>query len=297
MTTFTSYSKINLHLKVTAKRPDGYHELESIFLPLANPADTISIAESTSGFALSCSNAIVPQDSSNICWKAIEAFYAAARKTKNFEISTNWKINIEKTIPVAAGLGGGSSNAAVILNFMNDHYKLFNNQELCYIAKSIGADVPFFLKPEPAIVKGIGEDITYISLPMDKLPLLIIAPHFPVSAKWCYQNLSKIEPSISRTDSIISAFKNHDWQTVGALLENDLAQPVFAKFPIMDIICQQAKECNIHRILMSGSGPTLFAICQDKNHAVTVKKKLEAQFPETFSFHLNDHPPGIKQYS
>ncbi|MFA7231232.1 MAG: 4-(cytidine 5'-diphospho)-2-C-methyl-D-erythritol kinase, partial [Victivallaceae bacterium] len=131
-------SKINLLLKVTGRRADGYHELNTLFVPLKTPSDTITLEFSLdNGVSVDCSDESVPSGKDNICAQAANAY---AEKTG---ISPGWKIHIDKHIPVAAGMGGGSSDAAAVLNLLNNHYRKLSPSELAKLAVAIGADVPF----------------------------------------------------------------------------------------------------------------------------------------------------------
>ena len=146
--------KINLYLKVTGRRENGYHELESLFLPLTSPADDIAIdCDMLPGaITVGTSDMMIPGGLKNIAGKAADLW---AKKTGTVP---HWDINIAKNIPVAAGMGGGSSDAAAVLKLLNDHAgKPLNDTELRSAALELGADVPFFLDPRPAIMTGIGE--------------------------------------------------------------------------------------------------------------------------------------------
>lgn len=135
-------SKINLFLKVTERCEDSYHNIETLFMPLDNPADNIQIDfESCTGISISCGTPGVPCDQRNICWKVADEY------ARQYDITPSWNIYIEKNIPIAAGMGGGSSDAAAVLRILNEHYEKASNKELAVIALNCGADVPFFSIP------------------------------------------------------------------------------------------------------------------------------------------------------
>ena len=186
-------AKINLFLHITGKRADGYHTIQTIFLPLSKVADIITIsATSETGIFITSDSTELPLDESNICYKAAEGFAKLA------EIEPNWRIYIQKHIPIAAGLGGGSSDAAAVLKILNDNLKQVDQLKLHQLATELGADVPFFLNPVPSIATGIGDELQPIPMNM-KLNLLLINPQFPISAKWGYQRFSEMEQGQKQT--------------------------------------------------------------------------------------------------
>ncbi|MCH2204972.1 MAG: 4-(cytidine 5'-diphospho)-2-C-methyl-D-erythritol kinase [Lentisphaerales bacterium] len=160
-----SPGKINLFLDVTAKRENGYHEILTLFLPIHDLSDTIEIS-SSSGLEINSNHPGVPQDETNLCHKAATLF------SKKTGITPNWQIHISKKLPVAGGMGGGSSNAAITLKLLNEKYDLpLTLEELAEIALSIGADVPYFLNPVPSLAQGIGEALETLQA-LHKVPLL-----------------------------------------------------------------------------------------------------------------------------
>jgi 4-diphosphocytidyl-2-C-methyl-D-erythritol kinase len=277
-------SKINLYLKVTGKRDDGYHEIESLFVPLSDPCDEITISESvTAGIIIDSDSNNIPLDESNICYKAALEF------AKFADIEPRWKIHIKKAIPVAAGLGGGSSDAAAVLKILNENVKKIDDSELIKIAASIGADVPFFLNPVPSIGKGIGEILEPVDLKSD-LSLVLVNPKFPVSAKWGYGELgSRCGIRDSRSEIRDPREENTDYGiddlldtlNSGGIPENilnDLAPAVFEKFPIMGILAEKMRESGALCVGMSGSGPTLFGIFNSCETAANLAEKMKAEY-------------------
>lgn len=246
-----SPGKINLFLDVTAKRENGYHEILTLFLPIHDLSDTIEIIDSDE-LKITSDHSAVPQDETNLCHQAASLF---AEKSG---ITPNWQIDIEKKLPVAGGMGGGSSNAAITLKLLNEKYnQRLTHNELAEIALSIGADVPYFLNPVPSFAKGVGEEIESLEA-LHKIPLLLITFDFPISAAWSYQNRLKdfhsSEISVDRLKSL--------WQAselkLADIIYNDLAFAPRQKFPIL----QQAIDDlqNTDGVAeVSGSGPTVFA--------------------------------------
>ena len=178
-----SPAKINLFLKVVGKRPDGYHEIITLLCRIGL-FDTVALAFNRSTISVECAHPRVPEDKSNLAHRAASLFLDA------LSIHDGVAIFIDKVIPVAAGLGGGSSNAAAVLMGLNQHYGLpLADQELGGIALKVGADVPFFLVRHSAIARGIGD---YLEVYKDVPPLsvVLVRPTFEVSTSWVYKNLS-----------------------------------------------------------------------------------------------------------
>ena len=266
--------KINLRLKVTAKRQDGYHEIDTLFLPLPFPADKLTFTESdTSGIALSCPQLPDCPAKNNLVVKAAGLYAEKAG------ITPAWKFVLEKRIPSAAGLGGGSSDAAGVLELLNKCYKKFTGDELAEMALKIGADVPFFLKHRPARATGVGEKFEYLSSDARFPEILIVFPGFPISAKFAYCALDRdtITPDAPEMQQLISDAAadpaNGDWKKI---VHNDLAIALYRKFPLLSTL-----RCflNGHGALaaeVSGSGSSLFALFKDRNAAVEAGKALRA---------------------
>lgn len=251
-------SKINLFLHITGQRSDGYHELEMLFYPLREPADTVTLSRTSgSGITLRTDRADIPADGRNLCVKALLAFCRAAGiKPEGFEIT------LEKTIPVAAGMGGGSSDAAAVLRLLQQQYPArLTEIQLAEIALSLGADVPFFLNPVPAAAGGIGEKLTPLADMPPELPILIDAPGFPVSAKWAYKNKRKVSPPApGQMAELIKKLRDRDFAAAADLMHNDLEDAVFEKFPILEKRKADLLSAGACRVMMTGSGPTLFAM-------------------------------------
>ena len=275
-----SPAKINLFLKVVCQRPDGYHEIETLFFPVENPGDSISISEvSREQPEIISSSSAIPCNESNLCFKAAMAF------AKFANINPGWQIMIEKNIPVAAGLGGGSSNAAAVLKGLSRLYPVISPADLQQIAVSLGADVPFFLDPVPSIARGIGEKLYPIS-DMPEIPLVIVNPKFPVSAAWGYKN-SSFGNDDANIEKAIEAVKTKNWCQFRSFFRNDLQDAVFSKFPIMNLLHESLIDAGADFAGMSGSGPTLFAICQDQEKASLVARKIYNTFNDSILCFVN----------
>ena len=280
-----AYSKINLFLKVTGKRDDGYHEILSFFLPLTSPADQIVLTVDDLtllyGIEVRCRDSRVPTGEANICYKAAEKYAAMTGLT------ARWRIEIDKQIPIAAGMGGGSSNAAAVLQLLQKHYKQLPLPVLAKAALRTGADVPFFMESRPAIVSGIGERLEFLSETLPEIPLVIVNPGFPVSAAWAYEHLDPdlIAPvNKEYFSALLSAIRLGNLKTCASLLHNDLAPAVMHKFPILQIIKEHLLNHGALGAEMTGSGPTMFAICGDFVQAEKIAAAMRQDFPEMTVF-------------
>ena len=266
--------KINLRLKVTAKRQDGYHEIDTLFLPLPFPADKLTFTETEeSGIALCCPQLPDCPVKDNLVVKAAELYAEKAG------LSPAWKFVLEKNIPAAAGLGGGSSDAAGVLELLNRCYKKFSDDELAEIALKIGADVPFFLKRRPARATGVGEKFEYLSSGARFPEILIVSPGFPVSAKFAYCALDRNtiyadDPGMQQLISDAAANpEKGDWKKI---VHNDLAIALYRKFPLLSKLREFLDEHGALASEVSGSGSSLFALFKDRNSAVEAGNALRS---------------------
>jgi 4-diphosphocytidyl-2-C-methyl-D-erythritol kinase len=269
-------AKLNLFLKVTAKRADGYHELLTLFVPLAAPSDSIMLEDSGT-LEVICAHPQIPNTPDNICYKTAVAYAKAAG------IKPDWKITITKNIPVAAGMGGGSSDAAALLQLLNKRCGALRESDLAEIAVKLGADVPFFLNPQLAVAEGIGEKIRGIPGNFPLLPLVIVNPVFPVSAGWAYQHLNPvlIHPAdAGALDELLSAWAKADFAAMSRHLHNDLAVAVLEKFPLLGIIQRSLLDSGALGAAMTGSGPTIFAICADSASADCLAAAMRDIYPD-----------------
>ena len=256
-------SKVNLSLAVTAKRPDGYHDLDSLFYPFRDPSDEIRLegAPAGSGVAIRCNAPGVPlEPEKNLCGKAVFAYCKAAGMDIPGLI-----IHLEKHIPVAAGMGGGSADCAAVLKLLQERFHALSESRLGDVAFSLGADVPFFLNPRPSHVIGAGEHHTPVDGLPERLPLLLAAPQFPVSAAWAYQHMD-LANSVSkppRTRELIDALRRRDYESAAQFMRNDLEHALFDKYPLLVLLRRFMLENGALRAMISGSGPTLLALFRD----------------------------------
>ena len=212
-----SGGKINLFLRVTGCRADGYHTLETLFLPLDSPADELTVEFAAApGIVLECGDRELAGNA-NLAYRAAERYAAASG------IRPSWNIRLEKRIPVAAGLGGGSADAAAVLTLLERHYGALGAEGLKRLARSLGADVPFFLDRRPMVGRGIGDELTPLAGALPKLHFMLVNPGFPVSAKWAYDHLAAGAEEGATLEHLLAALSAHDWAGVAANIRNDLA--------------------------------------------------------------------------
>jgi len=250
-------AKVNYRLDVLGKRADGYHELRMVMqrVDLCDDLD-ITLTE-TPGIRVVCGSAGVPDGPGNIAWRAADALLKLSGRKEGIDIS------ITKRIPVAAGLGGGSSDAASVLMGVNELLELgLSDQRLMEIGVKLGADVPFFIFKKPALAEGIGDQLTAL----DQVPLLwvvLVNPGIHVSTAWVYQNLALTSKEavaiISRSYSSLDE--------VCALLSNDLEPVTCGRFPLVGELKELLIAEGAKASLMSGSGSTVFGLFADEGTA------------------------------
>ena len=250
----TAPAKINLYLRVLRRREDGYHDLASWMQKIALADRLIISLRPAPGLTLTVNDGRLPGDETNLVWRAAIAFFAACRLTDTIGAD----IILEKNIPLAAGLGGGSSDAAATLLGLNRLCgRPLNDSALTALGLSLGADVPFFLFPAPAaFAGGIGEILRPAPI-LSGYHVVLVNPGFPVSTKEVYTRLPLTEKSkkIKRTALV----GREDGQDVSGL-DNDLEAVVIAMHPEIARIKQRLLALGAAAALMSGSGATVFAL-------------------------------------
>lgn len=254
-------AKINLSLDVLRKRPDGYHEVKMIMQTLALH-DVVKVNVTDEGIRIHCNSPWVPNDDQNIAYKA------AVLMIQHFKIQKGVSIDIDKRIPVAAGLAGGSSNAAAVLKAMNELFSLgIQDKELMSIGKTIGADVPYCIKGGTMLSEGIGEILSPLDS-MPEIPILLIKPKIGVSTGWVYKNLQadKIQ-SRPMTDDLIQAISKKDMGMLSSNMKNVLEGVTIPKHPIIQEIKEKLLSLGASGSMMSGSGPTVFGIFETQEVA------------------------------
>jgi 4-diphosphocytidyl-2-C-methyl-D-erythritol kinase len=262
-----SFAKINLCLYVLGKRKDGYHQIVSVMQAI-DLADKLELFKLPSGIKIECNNPDIPCDKGNLAYLAADAFF------KKCKIKGGVGIKLDKKIPIASGLGGGSSNAASVLKGLNQLYKTnLSEQELSSLGAKIGSDVPFFFSKGQALVKGRGEIVQNIDI-FDKYWLVLVKPNFEISTSWAYKALKiglttkPIEINLKVCKEKLSFFSAiSSW-------ENHLEMVVFKEYPIIKNIKQTLINLGTAKASMSGSGPTVYGLLENKSLAEEVKAKI-----------------------
>lgn len=268
-------AKINLRLRVVGKRSDGYHLLDTIMVPVSL-YDDIEIrkvnapgngpGERSLRIEVTCDHPSVPSGEKNLVCQAAQALLA------NRRIDKAVRIHIRKRIPVGAGLGGGSSDAAATLVALNRLFKLdSSDRSLKKLAVGIGADVPFFLAPRPARARGIGERLTLL----DKFPhfwAVILYPGVEISTAWVYRNYTATLTKARLNTSIISSLRN--CKTLAAMMVNDLETVTLRRYPVIGLLKEELVRHGAVGALMSGSGSSVFGIFASKRKAQTAFDRL-----------------------
>lgn len=255
-------AKINLYLKVVGRRPDGYHELVTVMQPLSL-ADILELEYDPAGLELTCQCnwPTVPRDTGNLAVRAAQLFQQ--HTGRRFGL----RLRLEKQIPVAAGLGGGSSDAAgVLLGLRTLVTPDLPWSELHQLARQLGADVPFFLLQRPALARGIGDVLEPLDLPA--IWLVLVNPGFAVATAWVYQQLQPpFSPALTTARNFWEKTPAAQW------LHNDLAEITERHYPEIARLRQQLLDLGAQGALMSGSGPTVFGLFPDQamaEHAAAV---------------------------
>ncbi len=260
-------AKINWALSVLRKREDGYHDIISL-LQAIDLYDTL-IFEESEKIEIIC-NFLIKMEN-NLVYKAVRAI------SEYVGIKKGVKITIKKEIPIAAGLAGGSSDAAATLKALNDFWKLnLSKEELIQLGKSLGSDIPFFFYPPIAIVEGKGEMVSPLQI-KKSYNLLVVKPPFNISTKWAYESL-KIKTELTENYKKIN---NNIWQLYNMLCEgfsqsiylwNDLEKVVISKYKEIELIKKRLLKVGAIVSLMSGSGSTVFGLFRNREEALAAAK-------------------------
>ncbi len=277
-----SYAKVNFGLLVKGQRSDGFHEIETI-LQQIDLKDKISLRlRSDEKVTLSCTRPDIPTDETNLC--VLAANYLKEATGRSFGVD----IQLRKIIPVGAGLGGGSSNAAVVLLGLNRLVGLgLAVSELEVIASRIGSDVPFFIQGGTALATGRGEIIKPLEGVFLNRPLVVVFPGFSVSTQWAYGNLS-LDLTINKKCITLLSFKGGDVneQNLFDSAVNDFEKNVFSKHPELSEIKRVMTRCGAVYASLSGSGSALFGVFDCDEDVQRARSSLPdhcAVFPARFA--------------
>lgn len=266
---FKAPAKINLFLEILGKRDDGYHEIETVMQEI-DLVDNLQFEEIREGVKLKCNNKNVPSDGNNLVCKAANLIVNECGIKKGVLIS------LEKNIPVGAGLGGGSSDAATTLKALNSLWKIgLSDIDLMGFAARLGSDIPFFIKGKTALCSGRGENITPIEV-KSEMNYLIIFPHINISTTTIYRNL-KIDLTKKRKDVsfFLHALKYSKIADISKLLFNRLEEVIFATYPDLLRVKSSLEHFDFCGLSVSGSGSAFFGLCNDRRQAEAIKGKAE----------------------
>ena len=298
----TAFAKINLTLDVCGKRPDGYHEITSVMHQTGLCDKVILEREKGEGITLKVESAstedesakaalsheLVPDGSDNIAYKAAALILEKAAE-KGIEPG-HLGIKLVKKIPAAAGLAGGSTDAAAVLTGVNKLLEgVFSEEELCSMGVSLGADVPFCIKGGCALCSGIGEKMTRLS-GLSGMPIVLVKPPVEVKTGPAYKLTDEWEsegklahPDSKALAELISSGKVEKASDIAGYIGNSFMAPVSSEFPVIADIINKLKEAG-GTALMSGSGPTVFALFDDRGSAYRTAEEIGRSFKDAYIY-------------
>lgn len=270
-----SYAKINLYLKIGKKLKNGYHNIQSIMQP-------IQLHDNISFESIDEDDIIVESNNPELESKGNLAYKAALLLKSKFKVARGVKINLEKSIPISAGLGGGSSNAANTLVILNKMWGLnIPQKKLISFGAEIGADVPFFIVGQTALVGGIGEDVKPLKKSIS-MNIILINPGIKVSTSRAYKQFDKTKTkNTNKGDlkNLINAINKKDIKKIAGNLYNDFDQIMEKKFSIIKEIKTYLKKFGALNSIVSGSGPTVIGLYDSIYPAREAYYKLKDMYP------------------
>lgn len=271
-----AYAKINISLDVVGKREDGYHLLEMIMQNI-EVYDILRFNKNDDGINIECNKNYIPTDERNLVYKAAKLFI------DTYAVKGGVDISINKNIPVAAGLAGGSTDAAATLIAMQRVYDVnISQEELCKLGLQIGADVPYCIIGGTALCEGIGESVTILS-PFKGHILVLVKPNFGVSTKEVYKTLD-IDKIYKHPDtkSLIKAIEQNDIKYISENMKNVLENVTLKKHTILKDIKEKMVKMGAMGSMMSGSGPSIFGFFDDMLKAQRCYEHFKEKYKEVF---------------
>jgi 4-diphosphocytidyl-2-C-methyl-D-erythritol kinase len=275
--TLRAFAKINLSLRITDARPDGFHDVQTI-LQAIDLFDRVKCEKRRGPFQIRCDMPEVPTDCTNLVWKAAQMLWAASGRSGELRDAL---VTLQKNIPAKAGLGGGSSDAAATLIGLRQLWKLrIADEELYKLASKLGSDVPYFLVGGTALGLGRGDEV----YPLEQLPryhVVLVMPPFGVVTKDAYEWLDADRKRDAERGR--ESFSQHSAENdsrplfVGITLVNDLEPPVTARHPVIGQLTQQLTDRGAMIAAMSGSGSTVFGVFESAAVAKAAARGLQAQ--------------------
>jgi 4-diphosphocytidyl-2-C-methyl-D-erythritol kinase len=271
-----AYAKINLVLDVLGKRPDGYHEISSV-MQSVTLADLVTVSHKKEGISVCCDHPGVPSGPDNLAYRAARLLLEEAG------IDRGVQILLQKSIPVAAGLAGGSANAAAVLLGINYLFNMgFTPAQLMVYGARLGADVPFCLLGGTAWARGIGDQLTLLPSP-PAFWLVLVKPPFGVATAQVYQWYDAAEslagPDVPRALASLAA---GDRDGLIEAMGNALEPVTSARYPEVRQIIEELNDLGSLRAVMCGSGPTVFGVARDEHHARSMALRLSRRYQETY---------------
>ena len=277
--------KVNFLLNVLGRRADGFHELETLFhhVPLMDELTFEHAPNGGLGIQLTCSAPHLLVDNTNLVCRAANSFLAAAQLSDR-----GLRIHLEKRLPLAAGLGGGSANAAHTLLGLNELFgQPLQSDQLGTLAAGLGSDVNFFLQDRPALATGRGEQVQALE-PFSALRgswMFLYHPGFGISTPWAFAQLrqysSALQGQPGRALALVDLLRRGDFLAAGRAFYNSLEIPALHKYPVLGFYQKFLRQNGAWAALMSGSGSTTFGLFTDENSARSVVPKFEAEFGST----------------
>lgn len=264
--------KINLGLDVLGRRENGYHDVRMVMQTLYLYDNVTLLRKSEPGIEIESNLFYLPKDENNIAWKAAQLLM------EEFQIPGGVKIVLDKHIPVAAGMAGGSSNAAAVLYGMNRMFRLgLSEEELMKRGVKLGADVPYCIMRGTVLAEGIGEILTPLP-PMPKCYILIAKPGISVSTKMVYEKLdSRMIEEHPDIDGILEGLQSQNLRQIAASMGNVLEKVTEEEYPVIAEIKACMRKGGALGAMMSGSGPTVFGIFKDRRTVKAACAKVKAQ--------------------
>ena len=273
--------KVNLFLNVLGPRPDGYHNLETVMHPLGL-SDRLECERAGTRVVLTCTRPDLPVDRSNLVVRAANAFRAEAGVTDGI------RMHLDKRVPVAAGLGGGSSDSATALLALNELFECpLGPQQLARLASQLGSDVPFFLQTKPALATGRGEIIQSLDWfpALQSAWILLVHPGFGISTAWAYQSLKRFPQTLhgqpGRAQRFVESLQSGTLDEASPDFYNSFEASAFEKHPILALYKEFLRETGATAALMSGSGSAVFALATSQDAASALRDHFLSRFGES----------------
>ena len=268
-----SFAKINISLNITKKREDGFHEIDSVMLPISlHDSLVISKLKTAPDNYVTVDDFSIGSFSYNLATFSIEKLQGI------YHFNDKFRVLIHKVIPIQAGLGGGSSNAACTMKAVNSMLKLgATDEELIEISKSLGCDIPFFIKCKPARVQGVGEILNPISV-KNNYYVLIVKPEAGCSTREVYALSDSMDLKTCNLDNVVKALEEGDDELLADNIYNALQEPAIKMVPQIQSIIEELKDNGLRIVQVTGSGSAVFALSTDKTLLKQVLKKLENKY-------------------